>query len=133
MGSLWEQCGYSNCGAPGQVRALSPESPALVWVPADEEMSPWSPCTSERQKHLLGSWVTSFPRESPWGLLLMLVFSVNTVVKLFKYSDNMVNKQKDNTRLEQRKVQELFVCPWVLLATMEDTKAPSPCFSGASS
>jgi len=41
----------------------------------------------------------------------MLVFSVNTVVKLFKYSDNMVNKQKDNTRLEQRKVQELFVCP----------------------
>lgn len=50
------------------------------------------------KKHLLSSSVTCFPRESPGVPLLMFVFSVNTFIKLFKYCDNMANKQKDNPR-----------------------------------
>lgn len=92
------------------MKAFSARSPALRWAPGDEEMNACSPCPSNRPKHLLGSPQKCFPKENPGGQLLMIVFSVNTVIKLFKYCDNMANEQRDNFSPELRKVHELFVC-----------------------
>lgn len=88
---------------------------------------------SERQERLLGAGVTCCLRESPGDFLLMVVFSVNALRKLFKSCDNMANKEKGNCSLEWRKVQELFVCPWAHLEMKEDAKSLSPCFSSAPS
>lgn len=99
---------------------------ALGWAPQGEGMSPWSPCPSGRQKHLLGvEWLVlqGEPRRP------LIIDCLNSTLTS-SGSDNLASKQ--DTFIHSKMILwELFRCSWTLLGVEENTKVPSPCFNGA--